>query len=317
MSDRVPSQFMLIPGPWRSASQVASALRRARVPCGEDVPDEGIGVRVVEDPDLGNAMAWGGRGPLPDDVVAACAACSHAALVEVEGLLHERRRVFGAVGDALSSAGGVAVRMEGSGSASTWNDWFEAIDGTIPSELLAIALVVSQDDDGVLFTIGMHQFDLPDAEIRADDPQAAAGLLHALCAFQLDERPVLGSGHTFHPDPTSPRRVLERWPDGRFPPDDGRHNPFGLWRMLPPGVPGLPARDPVPVPIPALVALLSAAERRNGRPLTEGEVARIAEECVTMAIPLADVGVFERSRGHADIEPARAWAQWQIARAWG
>lgn len=317
MSDRVPSLFLLIPGPWRSSAEVASVLRHAGMPCGEDASDGGIGVRVVQDPDLGDAMGWGPRGPLPDDVIARCAACSHAALVEVQGVLHERAPVLAAVGEALARAGGVAVRMEGSGGASVWDDWLGALRTDVPSELLGIALVISRDDEGALFTIGMQQFDLPDAEVLGDDPQEAVGLLHALCAFQLDERPVLGSGHTFHPTPEHPRRALERWPDGRFEPDDGRHNPFGVWRLLPPGVPGLPVLDPVPVPIPALVAVLMATERRQGRPLTEPEVRAIVDQCVTMAMPLADVRVLERSRGHADLEPERAWAQWQVVRAWG
>jgi hypothetical protein len=170
------------------------------------------------------------------------------------------------------------------------------------------------DDDDVMFTCGMHHFDLPDAQIRTQDPSEAMAWLDAFCVYQLVEQPTLLSGHTFHPTSDAPRRTLERWPDHRHQPNDGRYNPFGLWRFLEPGARGMEATRTVPVIIPALVATLLSAERSAGRPLTRAEVEGIVSKSAAIAMEPRDVAALERSRGYADIEPQLAWEQWQIVR---
>jgi hypothetical protein len=110
------------------------------------------------------------------------------------------------------------------------------------------------DDDGGLFTCGMHQFDLPDAEIAMSDAREVIAWLDAFCTYQLAEQPALVSGHTFRPDANATRRTIERWPDHRHPPNDGRHNPFGLWRFKEPGTSALKPRALVSTIMPPLVA---------------------------------------------------------------
>jgi hypothetical protein len=66
--------------------------------------------------------------------------------------------------------------------------------------------------------------------------------------------------------------------------------------------------------VPALAALLGALEAQRGRPLTEAQVlaARDGGACIMMAP--RDAQRLERSRGYVDLEPALAWAQWQLVR---
>ena len=66
----------------------------------------------------------------------------------------------------------------------------------------------------------------------------------------------------------------------------------------------------VPVPIPPLVVLLDALERKKGAPLTEEEVleARDTAPCITMK--LSDARSMAESRGFYDINPENAWAEW-------
>jgi len=138
--------------------------------------------------------------------------------------------------------------------------------------------------------------------------------LDAFCVYQLTEDPGLASGHTFHPHADAPRRVFERWLDHRHHPDEGRHNPFGIWRFLEPGDPGPAFGQLVQTIIPSLVSILAAAERSAGRALNWREVEGVVASCSAIAMEPRDARAIERSRGYADIEPERAWEQWQIVR---
>ena len=117
----------------------------------------------------------------------------------------------------------------------------------------------------------MQAFGLPDAQVEAA-PDQAGRLLGAFNVYQLAEDPVLATGDTFTPDVDTPRRRLERWPDDGYPPDDACHNPFGVWRLGPEGDGGDPRSELRPVFIPALVAVLTAAEEQAGRHLDREEV---------------------------------------------
>jgi hypothetical protein len=159
----------------------------------------------------------------------------------------------------------------------------------------------------------MQAFGLPDAQV-AGDPRTANALISELNVFQIAEAPVLVTGDTFAPDADAPRRRLERWPDADCPGDEPGHNPFGVWRLGPHGGRSDPRGTQRPVFIPALVAILTAAEEQAGRPLGREEVERLTEggACITMSH--GDAQQLERSRGYADLEPTLAWPQWQVAR---
>lgn len=73
--------------------------------------------------------------------------------------------------------------------------------------------------------------------------------------------------------------------------------------------------DLVLVFIPALVALLTAAETERERPLTEAELIAIRDEAVTIALARAEAQSMAAARGYDDIDPEHAWEQWQSVRA--
>jgi hypothetical protein len=148
-----------------------------------------------------------------------------------------------------------------------------------------VSVMVVRDDDDMMFTCGMHQFQLPDAQVAFADARQTLAWLDAFCEYQLDEQPVLLSGHTFRPDAEAPQRVLERWPDHRHDPSDGRHNPFGVWRLQEPADARIAAVKLVPTIMPSLVALLLATERSEGRPLTEHEVEKLVSNSTCSNLP--------------------------------
>lgn len=318
MSNRVPSFFLLVPGPWTDASKVVAALQshgiEAQLRDDTAIESDQIRVELVEDGRLADGFSWGRYGPLPDELVQQVGTCSHAALLELGFRVDQAHDRVATIGRALRDAGGVAVRMEASGSAWVWEPWLERLDTGLPGAIYETAVIAVQWDDGVLFTCGMHHFDLPDAQVEMDDPSEAIAWLDAFNIWQLAESPVLLSGQTFRPDAESERRVVERWPDHRHHPNDGRHNPFGLWRFLAPGQKGIQPGELVPVIIPSVVAMLGAMENKNGRPLTRVEVEELVDKAPAIAMEPADAITMERSRGYADIEPELAWEQWQLVR---
>jgi len=318
MSDRIPSFLLLVPGPWNEAEEVVARLADAGV--GATVAGTAplaagtVEVDLVDDPGLGAAVARAWTGELSDALRSRLEGTTRAALVEIGQRLDEDLGALAKLGHALSEAGGLAVRMERSGHAMSWETWLSRVEGEDPRGLFALGVIFGRDADGNLFTCGMHHFDRPEVQVAMAETEEPAYLLEALSLYLLFDSPNLTSGHTFRPDEDSPRRVLERWPDHRHGAGDGRHNPFGIWRLLAPGRQGLEPLQTVPTFMPSLSALLLAAERSAGRPLQRKEVAALVEKGTTIAMEIADAIALERTRGYADIEPRLAWEQWQIVR---
>lgn len=78
-----------------------------------------------------------------------------------------------------------------------------------------------------------------------------------------------------------------------------------------------PADDDTLVPtfIPALVAILHRAELDRGTPLTEAEMLEIRDSSVCMMMTRRDAEALAEGRGYDDIDPERAWIEWQEVRA--
>ena len=67
--------------------------------------------------------------------------------------------------------------------------------------------------------------------------------------------------------------------------------------------------------VPALVAVLKAAEDNKGAPLTQDEVIDIRDHAVCMAVSFQTALEMEAERGYADIAPETAWDDWCALRA--
>ncbi|MFI7678243.1 hypothetical protein [Actinophytocola sp. NPDC049390] len=65
---------------------------------------------------------------------------------------------------------------------------------------------------------------------------------------------------------------------------------------------------------PPLVAVLLAAERSKGGPLTEEEVLGIRDGATCVRLPRSVAEAMAEQRGYADLEPERCWEQWQAVR---
>lgn len=66
--------------------------------------------------------------------------------------------------------------------------------------------------------------------------------------------------------------------------------------------------------IPSLVATLLNRERAKGSALTKEEVETIRDESPAQVLTPEQRAAIDARRGYDDIDPERAWEDWQIAR---
>lgn len=209
----------------------------------------------------------------------------------------------------LGKRGGLAVRIEQSKLGYPLQDWVALVQSEDPALLYRAAVLVLGDaKQGTQRSCGMHVFGLPDAEVELSSD--SNHLLGVFNVFNLAEDPVLRSGETFSPDEQTPKRVLRRDRDGGYPAAHPCHNPFGVWRLGPPGGAAGVVVDEAFVFMPSLAALLLAIEDKQGAPLTRKQVEAVVEEAVCMKMTPRDAQLMERSRGYADLDPERAFEQW-------
>jgi hypothetical protein len=221
-----------------------------------------------------------------------------------------------AIVEQLQAAGALAVRFEQSKLGWTTARWLEVFSADDPHEWHRAAVLILESK-GALQSCGMHLFSLPDVriEIGSDDRSALRELATTFNVYQLAEDPELRSGHTFTPDARTPRRLVERWPDLEYPPDHPCHNPYGAWRLGPPGGKARKLGELALTFVPALVAVLTALEDKANKPLTQKQVERARDQGACIAMKPADARALERSRGYADLDPELAWPQWQARRS--
>jgi hypothetical protein len=306
---------LFVPGTAATMAQWQDSLGRAGLTLdGQLLTSETLGLRALaewEDNDGSFSEAFG-YGTMSAEEQRAVAGAGSALVLDLPGYLGAGATQVAMLIAALGDAGALGVRLEQSKLGWPVTHWVQALEGGDPWMLYRCAVVVLQDR-GVSRSCGMHAFGLPDAQVEA--PASVANqLLGSLNVYQLTEDPVLVTGDTFRPDLETPRRRLERWPDDGYPPGHACHNPFGVWRLGTEGGEADPRSERRPVFIPALVAVLTAAEDKAGRRLLREEVERLTSEGTCMMMTHADANKLERSRGYADLEPELAWGQWQVLR---
>ncbi|MHB8860794.1 MAG: DUF4261 domain-containing protein [Pirellulaceae bacterium] len=134
--------------------------------------------------------------------------------------------------------GGIAVKVESAGIAHTWEVWQSLLSSQNPFDQYRCFVVLIGDEE-YYYSCGMHHFGIPDCQVSRQVPMAeAADTMNRFNYYQIVERPVLASGHTFSVTTESPFYRLSLIADHRHDKDDLFWNPKGLWDMekVEPGV---------------------------------------------------------------------------------
>jgi hypothetical protein len=310
---------LFVPGAPTSVEAWSKALdpRGLRIELGVlrgDGLDATVEAEWVEN-DGGFAAAFS-FGTVAPSVVEALDAAPGGLVLHWQVDLRDGRQQVIAVVDRLRDAGALAVRIEQSHLGWDVSRWLELFSSSDAWSWHTGAVVLLAGE-GVLQSCGMHAFSLPDVQVRLDgDPGELRALASELNVYQLAEDPVILSGQTFAPDRETPRRLLERWPDVQYPPAHSCHNPYGVWRLGPPGGSARSMGKLLPVFIPALRVLLAAREK-EGEALTRQQVESTRDQGACIAMEPRDAQKLERERGYSDLDPELVWEQWQIVREKG
>jgi hypothetical protein len=274
-----------------------------------------MGVEWVENPKDGSFAHAFSLGTATAEQQGQIDATPGALVLSIPVDLHKERAAIASLVHTLAACGAQAVRIEQSKLGYPVERWLQLVDGKDPWSLYR-AVVMVIESNTTAGTCGMQVFSLPDAQMTLDeqtDAVEANKFLGILNVYQIQEDPVLVSGHTFSPTAGAPKRVLHRWPDANYPSGHACHNPFGVWHIGPPGSKGAASKLAV-VFMPSLVSMLMATEQKAGRPLTQKQVEELTAKCPCITMEHRHAQAMERSRGHADIDPERVWEQWQISR---
>lgn len=66
--------------------------------------------------------------------------------------------------------------------------------------------------------------------------------------------------------------------------------------------------------VPSFAAILLSEEKKQGTPLTRREVEALRDKMSVMTVPADAAKEAEAMRGYKDIDPNRAWEEWQRLR---
>lgn len=317
MSESFPRVTLFIPGTADSPAAWEAALGRQQLHLeGDALKCDGLGATmevewVENDGSFGAAFSFG---TVAQDVVDAIDRAPVAMVLYCHVDLREGRQEVCSVMQRLRNAGALAVRLEQSKVGWEVGKWIELMESNEPWAWHR-ATVAFLRDEGVLQSCGMHAFSLPDVYVRSErDDQELDRFATALNVYQLAEDPVIVSGQTFAPDASTPRRVLERWPDVAYSRDHPCNNPYGVWRVGSAGSSGRLESEPAPTFVPALHAVLMALEKQVGAPLSQEQVEAARDGGACIAMKHRDAQQLERSRGYADLNPEFVWEQWCLVR---
>ncbi|MCA9626666.1 MAG: DUF4261 domain-containing protein [Myxococcales bacterium] len=229
---------LCIPGPWADRTAFLQAAVRhqpsGRFLCvGHLLSDSTTGERVELDfqgPDahMREAFQIAGQGHLDDTLLEAVA--DHRSVVYLIFPLDfaaEQQRIQRFT-SLLRDLGGIALKVESSGIAHSWEHWFELLGGTRLDQYSACVTLIG--GERYYYSCGMHHFGSPDSAIsRSVRDTEAAYTLNVFNLYILEESPKLEDGHTFSIAADAPKFRLRHVSDERHSPDDLFHNPQGLW----------------------------------------------------------------------------------------
>ncbi len=190
---------------------------------------------VEHDPLLAGSIRAGSRGRIAGELLDRVAQHRYTVYVRGEGGSTEAAREMTAVATALLRAGGLAVKVESSGSALAPGEWFKYADPAHPAGLYwaYVALIRGGDDDAHgHYSCGMHHFGLRDAITdMIYEPEPLAALVHNFLGLTFATRPPLKDGDEFSDDESG---IVYRVKGERceaFAPAHMQHNPYGMWRI--------------------------------------------------------------------------------------
>jgi hypothetical protein len=236
-----PQTVIGVPGRWTTRSDIVSAIASqsggylfagmAMVKIGTQ---DAFSLEVYDhDPSLKKAFSIAGHGRLSEQDLEAIGSHTFTLYLGAPGGSVAAAKNLLHAANGLLKAGGLAVKVESTGTAHRADQWAEFCSHDhLGSLLQAYVNYVGSED--VYYSCGMHNLGHPDALVEADiSPNDAAELLHTFASYLLIENATLKDRETFSIDADAPRFRLFHGPCRMYEDGDLFHNPFGVWKLVP------------------------------------------------------------------------------------
>lgn len=238
---KAPQTVICIPGQWIDRTDIVTSIASrsggylfAGMVMMKIGTKDGFTLEIYEhDSNLKNTFAIAGRGRLTEEDLDAIGSHTFTLyLVADSGSTSAARKLLHAA-DALLKSGGIAVKIESSGTAHRADRWAKfCADDQLG--ILLQAYVTYIGGNGVYYSCGMHNLGFRDAIVEADiAPDEAAQLLHTFLGYLLVENPTIKDRETFSANANASRYRLFREACTIYPVDNLFHNPFGMWKIVP------------------------------------------------------------------------------------
>ena len=152
----------------------------------------------------------------------------HASVVYIKGAggSMENAEALAQAAAAVLKAGGMGLKVETAGMAFTLDQWMGLLAIEPQTSLYRMYVIDSiMEQDGTVFSCGMHNLGLRDTIVSGEAFQEAVDLIKTFSYYQIVDKPAILDGETF-----SGFRISEE----ANPPykDEGLFsNPFGVWRL--------------------------------------------------------------------------------------
>lgn len=182
-------------------------------------------------PSLRKAFEVAGRGKLQPDLLDRIEGHNFCLYVISDDLSVASARAIMAAGCGLLRSGGLAVKVESSGTAHAARTWIDRSESSSPWDVYCCLVTLITGND-TFYSCGMHQLGLPDASVPMNlSPEEAAEAINVFNMYQLSENPNLATGHNFSTAPNARVFRLAKAVCPEYPPEDLFHNPWGRWHL--------------------------------------------------------------------------------------
>ena len=136
-------------------------------------------------------------------------------------------------GTAILDAGGIGLKIESAGKAFSKTCWSEYMANFDPEGHLYDMFVLDSimDEDGTIYSCGMHNLGLKDTIVSDEEFENAIDLIRTFGYYQIVDKPEIRHNQTFKKGVGSP---TFRITNELHPPNAKHelfHNPYGVWRL--------------------------------------------------------------------------------------
>lgn len=146
--------------------------------------------------------------------------------------IEEARRALTFV-DRCFRSGARAIKCESSGLTHGKHKWQELAERQDDASLFLAWVRRPLDDDGVIYSCGLHLLGYPDIEVVGETVSAALEMIDIFAMYVLVDRPGdrLRVGNTFCVSADSPVYRISSSQCLRYEDDDFFYNPHGYWHL--------------------------------------------------------------------------------------